>query len=164
MVSQCSPLLSSLRNTFSVCFYILNPGQVCRRPQRQRWAVDLDVRDVLPSLYYCNTLTRYTSNVSSGQLVDAAFAVTLSADSFFVAVGSWGDDKNVNPQLHVFRGRGGDGSVLASMTTAGSVVDLLLYHYEAPRGSALYIVMAALDQHENYGVLGGNVTLLSLDV
>ncbi len=73
----------------------------------------------------------------------------------FVAVGSWGDDKHVNPQvclcvrvcvlvcvclcvcvracvshanpqLHVFRGWGGDGSALASLTTAGSVVSLLL--------------------------------------
>lgn len=129
--------------------------------------MDLDVSHALPSLHYCNTLTSYTSNVSSGQLVDAAFAVTLSADSNFVAVGSWGDDKHVNPQLHVFKGRGGDGSVLASMTTTGSVVDLLLYHVEAARSSSsstLYIVMAALDQHENYGVLGGNVTLLSLAV
>jgi hypothetical protein len=128
--------------------------------------MDLDVSHAFPSLHYCNTLTSYTSNVSSGQLVDAAFAVTLSADSNFVAVGSWGDDKHVNPQLHVFKGRGGDGSVLASLTTTGSVVDLLLYHVEAARSSSstLYIVMAALDQHENYGVLGGNVTLLSLAV
>jgi hypothetical protein len=46
----------------------------------------------------------YKSAVSSGQLVDAAFSVALTADSKFVAVGSWGDDKHVNPQLHVFAG------------------------------------------------------------
>jgi hypothetical protein len=39
-------------------------------------------------------------------------------------------------------------------------MSLLAYH----RDATLYIVMAALDQHENYGVLGGNVTLLSLAV
>ena len=33
---------------------------------------------------------------------------------------------HANPQLHVFRGWGGDGSALASLTTAGSVVSLLL--------------------------------------
>jgi hypothetical protein len=102
----------------------------------------------------------FKSAVSSGVLVDAAFTVALSSDNNFVAVGSWGDEKHVNPQLHVFRGWGGDGSVLAALTTAGSVLSLLVYHQDA----SLYIAMAALDQHENYGVLGGNVTLLSLAV
>jgi hypothetical protein len=102
----------------------------------------------------------YKSAVSSGVLVDAVFSVALTSDSKFVAVGSWGDDKHVNPQLHVFAGWGGDGTVLASLVTAGSVMDLLMYR----QNSFIYIVMASLDQHENYGVLGGNVTLLSLAV
>jgi hypothetical protein len=59
-----------------------------------------------------------------------------------------------------FAGWGGDGAVLASLVTSGSVMDLLMYRQE----SSIFIVMAALDQHENYGVLGGNVTLLSLAV
>ena len=105
-------------------------------------------------------LWTYKSAVSSGVLTDAVFSVSLSADGEFVAVGSWGDDKHLNPQLHVFKALGGDGTVVASLVTQGSVMSLLTYH----RASSLYIVMAALDQHENYGVLGGNVTLLSLSV
>lgn len=89
------------------------------------------------------------------------FRSPLTQPSQYAAVGSWGDDKHVNPQLHVFRGWGGDGSVLAALNTTGSVTSLLLYSLPP---SSLYVAVAALDQHENYGVLGGNVTLLSLQV
>jgi hypothetical protein len=127
---------------------------------RQREAVSLFSRRCVGALNATSGawIWTFTSAQSSGILVDAVFTVALSADSQYVAVGSWGDDKNVNPQLHVFKGWGGDGAVLGSLSTSGSVMSLLMYRQD----SSLRIVIAALDQHENYGVLGGNVTLLSL--
>ncbi|MFG0253095.1 MAG: WD40 repeat domain-containing protein [Phycisphaerales bacterium JB038] len=63
----------------------------------------------------------YTYAAGSGGLQDIPGDLALTADGSYLAVASWGDQGNTNPELHVFDTS--DGSVAFTIDTPGTMFD-----------------------------------------
>ena len=100
---------------------------------------------------------RYMTPKSSGQYADAATSIAITPDGAYLSVGSFGDADNINPQLHVFKGWGGDGTPIISHVCAGSVgaVEILV------QNNVLTTIALGLHQHENTGVTTGAIVAIT---
>jgi hypothetical protein len=105
-------------------------------------------------------LWTYRSAASSKEYADFISSIAVTPDGDYVAIGSWGDKENVNPQLHVFRGHGGDGKPVLSHVSAGSVTYVGLF----AQASALTVLAVGMQHHENVGVMAGTVFAVSVPV
>jgi hypothetical protein len=104
------------------------------------------------------TLWLYTSPESSGTYIDAAFAIATTDQGEAVVLGSWGDDRHVNPTLHVFAGwpaiANQQPRLLLNYTTPGSIMDVSC-RMSTTEANRVEVGVAALQTHENVGFTDG---------
>ena len=99
-------------------------------------------------------LWQYDSFVSTGQYTDTAASIAVTENGEAVVLGTWGDAELLNPQLHVFRGWDGAGSVWYNYTTTGSVTAVSAA-MSLSEPSTVLIGVSSMKTHENVGLAGG---------
>jgi hypothetical protein len=94
----------------------------------------------------------YTYALGSGGLQDIPGDLALTADGSYLAVASWGDQGNTNPELHVFDTS--DGSVAYTIDTPGTMFDC-----DIADGGDGYVYVSACGKHihANTSGRGGDV-------
>lgn len=92
-------------------------------------------------------LWSYSSN-GTGSLQTTPQTVSVSDDGRFIAVGTWGDQNNVSPEVMVFA-RNGTGVPIATLDTPGSCFDLDL------SGDGQFLVVGTKGVHANTFGNGG---------
>ena len=105
-------------------------------------------------------LWSFVSQLSSGVEGDTVASLSITDDGKYVAVGTWGDNDNLNPQLHVFQGIGGNGVPLLAYVCPGSVT--YVHVKSNPATSSAVVMVLGLQQHQNQGMIGGLAFSLTL--
>ncbi|MBE0432983.1 T9SS type A sorting domain-containing protein [candidate division WOR-3 bacterium] len=99
----------------------------------------------------------YDYPVSSGVLQEVCYDIDITDDGAYFIVGSWGDDANVNPEVHIFQ-RDSTLHVYYTVDMPGSVFSVDI------AGDGSYATAAGKHVHANTMGSGGDIVLINTDL
>lgn len=102
-------------------------------------------------------LWTYIYPMGAGAYQDIPYEIAATHDGGYIAVGSWGDEANINPEVHVFEHAVAE--PVMTLDTPGSIFGIDIV--ENPRG-AVYVSACGKHIHANENGRGGDLYCLRL--
>jgi len=103
-------------------------------------------------------LWTYLYRRGSGEYQDIPREIAITNDGSYIAVGSWGDEANTNPEVHVFEHDAP--APILTLDTPGSVFDIDIAEVE--RGT-VYVAASGKHIHANENGRGGDLYSLRVE-
>ena len=99
----------------------------------------------------------YDYPVSSGTYQETAYDIDITNDGAYFIIGSWGDDANLNPEVHIFQ-RDSAPHIYYTVDMPGSMFSVDI----ANDGS--YATAAGKHIHANVSGRGGDIVMINTDI
>lgn len=99
----------------------------------------------------------YDYPVSSGVLQEVCYDIDITDDGAYFIVGSWGDDANINPEVHIFQ-RDDTPHIYCTVDMPGSVFSVDITN------DGSYATAAGKHIHANTTGRGGDIVLINTDL